>query len=317
MKSPLFIQALVVALAVACASPAHGQRTRDLPGRVIDVATRQGVSDAVLRLVGTRVSAVTEDDGSFVLEEVPEGRWTLRVAHLAYGVHDHGITILPDQAMEVEIRLAAEAIELEPVIVETMTQRERAERGQGSSLHVVERPEIERAIGTSKHLGDLIVQTIPGVKMRQANNLAGTEVCLEFRGAASISLLQTRACSSPMVFLDGVPVSDPRYLYGTVGLQNIERIQLVPPGEAGARYGTGSLYGVILIDTRPPGGAFSDPRPRPAVPLPAPRLAFDWSQDPEGHDLLLTVAGAFLGNAIGLAAGIAVARQCIDIDDMD
>ncbi len=288
-----------------------------MPGRVVDEATRQGVSGAVLRIVDTEVFAVTKQDGSFVLEAVPEGSWALRVEHLAYGVHDHDINVPADQAMELEIRIASEAIELEPVIVETETQRQRVQRGQGSSLHVVERPQIERALGVSRHLGDLIVQTVPGVKMRQSNNLAGTEVCLEFRGAASISLMQTRACSSPMVLLDGVPVSDPRYLYGSVGLQNIERIQVIPPGEAGARYGTGSLYGVILIETRPPGRGLSDPRERPVIPLSAPRLTFDWGQDPEGHDLLKTVAGAFLGNAVGLVAGLAVARQCIDIDAKD
>ncbi len=317
MKRTRLCPTVLLALACALATPLQGQRTRDLPGQVVDVATRQGVSGAVLRILGTSVTAVTREDGRFVLLAAPEGHWTLRVEHLAYGVHDHDVTLPADQAMELEIRIASEAIELEPIVVETETQRERMERGQGSSRHVVERAQIERALGTSKHLGDLIVQTVPGVKMRQANNLAGTEVCLEFRGAASISLLQTHACSSPMVLLDGVPVSDPRYLYGTFGLQNIERIQVIPPGEAGARYGTGSLYGVILIDTRPPGNSTTTRAPGdlPMTSLPAPRLAFDWSQDPAGHDTFRTVAGAFVGNALGLVAGLAVARRCIDIDE--
>jgi hypothetical protein len=121
-----------------------------------------------------------------------------------------------------------------------------------------------------------------------------------------------------MVLLDGVPVSDPNYLYGTVGLSNIERIQVIPPGEAGARYGTGSLYGVILIETRPPGSS----RPagdHPVVPLglERSRMTFDWSEDPQGHPLGRAILGAAVGNSLGLVAGVAVGRRCIGVDDKD
>ena len=223
----------------------------------------------------------------------------------------------PGQTVEIQVRLATEAIELEALVVEAETTRTRAERAQGSSLHVVDRRQIERALGTSKHLGDLIRQTIPGIRLRQTNNLAGTDVCLEFRAAATISLLATRPCSHPMVLLDGVPVSDPNFLYGTVGLSNIERIQVIPPGEAGARYGTGSLYGVILIDTRPPGSQRpAEERPVAAYPLRG-RAAFDWSQDPAGHPLPRAAAGAILGNTLGLAAGAALGQRCVGVDDKD
>jgi len=202
-------------------------------------------------------------------------------------------------------------------VVDVETRRARSERTQGFSLHAVERRQIEAALGTSRHLGDLIRQTVPGIRMRQTNNLAGTDVCLEFRDAATISLLQTRACNHPMVVVDGVPVANPHQLYGTIGLSNIDRIQVIPPAEAGARYGTGSLYGVLLIETRSPGTDRTG-ESRPFTPAELRRKsAFDWSQDPAGHPLLRTSAGAFLGNAAGLAAGIAVGRRCIGVDARD
>jgi hypothetical protein len=240
------------------------------------------------------------------------------VDHVAYGTREHEFSVTAGMSVRLEVRLAEEAIELEPLVVETQTTRQRAQRAQGSSLNLVERPEIERALGTSKHLGDLIRQTIPGIRLRQTNNLAGTDVCLEFRAAATISLVNRRPCNHPMVLLDGVVVSDPNYLYGTIGLANVERIQVIPPGEAGARYGTGSLYGVILIDTRPPGSTgLMDDRPmRPPVLRPS-RVSFDWTQDPDGHPVARAGTGAFLGNALGLAAGIALGQRCIAVDDKD
>ena len=283
----------------------------------MDVATGQGIADVVLRVEGTDVSAATDRAGEFMLRGIPPGAWTLRVEHVAYGTHRHELLVSPEQHLQLRIRLTAQAIELEPLVVESQTARARSERAQGSSLNVVERPAIERALGTSKHMGDLIRQTVPGIRLRQTNNLSGTDICLEFRGAASISLVKRSACAHPMVLLDGVPVSDPNYLYGSVGLSNIERIQVIPPGEAGARYGTGSLYGVILIETRPPGGSLPA-ADRPVFGLePRQRRTFDWARDPQGHPLGRAIAGAVVGNSLGLAAGIALGRQCVGVDDRD
>ena len=61
-----------------------------------------------------------------------------------------------------------------------------------------------------------------------------------------------RPCEHPKVYLDGVPVSSPDQLYGMLSLHTIEQLEVIPPGEAGARFGTGSLYGVILITTQRP-----------------------------------------------------------------
>ncbi|HSG10086.1 MAG TPA: carboxypeptidase regulatory-like domain-containing protein [Longimicrobiales bacterium] len=316
---PFRFPAFVLGLAVWCLPTSTGaQQTVDVPGSVIDVSTGQGIPDVVLRVQDTDVSAATDETGRFVLRGIPVGQWILRVDHLAYGTHRHEIAVDAGQLVELQIRLAAEAIELEPLIVEAQTSRQRAERAQGSSLNVVERPAIERALGTSKHMGDLIRQTVPGIRLRQTNNLAGTDICLEFRGAATISLVKRSACAHPMVLLDGVPVSDPNYLYGAVGLPNIERIRVIPPGEAGARYGTGSLYGVILIETRPPGRS-GTPEDRPVVPLGLERgrMTFDWSQEPEGHPLGRAILGASLGNSLGLLAGVAAGQRCIGIDDKD
>jgi hypothetical protein len=304
----------LILLALGPPRSAKGQEPVDVSGVVIDVATGEPIGDVVLRLLGSDVSAATDEEGRFVLRGVVPGRWTLQVTHLAYGSHEHVIAVESGQRIELQVRLAAEAIELDPLVVEARSTREQAERAQGSSLHVVTRPEIERAIGTSKHLGDLIRQTVPGLKVRQGNNLAGTDVCLEFRAAATISLLETRPCNHPMVFLDGVPVSEPNYLYGSLPLQTIERIQVIPPGEAGARYGTGSLYGVLLIETRSPRAARTGDD-RAYAPLHTGRRTFDWSTDPAGHNLTRTLTGAMIGNGVGLALGLALGRQCIQVDD--
>lgn len=306
------VAAVVVALVLVASPELRAQDTQDVTGIVIDVEDRAGIADAILRVTGTSVSAASDSLGRFVLRDVPNGDWTLVVVHIAYGSHEHRISMEPGVSVALEVRLAQEAIELAPLVVDAETTVERQARTTGASFWEVTRPEIERAIGTSRHMGDLIRQTVPGIKLRQSTSLNGSDVCMEFRSAASISIVNARPCAHPMVLVDGVRINDPNYLYGSIGLSNLERIEVIPPGSAGARYGTGSLYGVILIETARPGLPGAERSRLP--PLTAPRrMTFDWEQDPSGHSTGWAIAGAVLGNALGLAAGVAIARQCISI----
>lgn len=276
-------------------------------GRVIDLETGEPIGAVLLTIQGLETSTTTNQDGRFSLDSVPEGIHVLVLDHLVYGTHRHFLNLAAGEPLQVEIRLTPEAIELEPLLVQTRTSRQAAARASGASVHVVNRDQIERAMGTSRHLGDLIAQTVPGMRITAANSLTG-RVCLEFRAAATLSLIGP-GCRSPQVFLDGVPMMNPDALYELISLPTIERLEVIPPGEAGARYGTGSLYGVLLIETRTPGIPRGDSPTFVRVVQKGSRT-FDWSQDAFGHHSIRSAAGAVLGNAVGLAAGLAVASRC-------
>lgn len=307
------VLAVFAVLATGGAAGAQEVDGVDIPGIALDVDSRTGIADVILRVVGTTISAATDEDGLFVLRDVPPGRWTLRVEHLRYGSTEHEIAVEVGVRVQLRIRLAEEAIELEPLVVEADPADTPRRRARGSSFWEVTREEIERALGTSRHMGDLIRQTVPGIKLRQAANLSQTDICLEFRAAASISIVNTRACNHPAVYLDGVLVTNPQFLYGSVGLHNLERIEVIPPGEAGARYGTGSLYGVILLETQRPGRR-ADPTDPELYEVRAGPRTFDWEQDPAGPRTGRTLLGALAGNAVGLGLGVAVGRRCIGVD---
>ena len=215
-----------------------------------------------------------------------------------------------------QVSLSLEAIELEAIEVVGQTTAQQTRRARGASQWVVDREEIVAAMGVSRHLGDLVRQTIPGIRLRQNNSTSGSDVCIEFRAAATLSIVNSAPCNSPLVYLDGIPTGDPTLLYGSLPLETLEEIEMLPPGEAGARYGTGSQYGVMLITTNRPGvnrnagGRFGNPVDRSLG-------NFNWDQDPAGHNTKRALLSAFVGSAAGLALGITAAQECIGIDEKD
>lgn len=311
--APLAAAAWFLLLAVG---PLGAQTPRELPGRVVDRDTGRGIGDVTFRVEGTDVSAVSGSDGRFVLRGLATGQWTLRVQHLGYGIHTHPLAVVAGEDAELLVRLAPQAIELEALLVEVEGAEQREARADGSTTLVVDRAEIERNMAAARHLGDFLRHNVPGIRIRQPNRFEDSDVCVEFRASGTSSLVRAAGgCNHPMVILDGVPIGNPQALYGSLGLQNIERLQVIPPGAAGARYGTGSLFGVLLIDTRPPGSEGVRRRPAGAPIDLQRRSAFDWSTDPAGHPFARSTAGAFLGNALGLAAGVAIGGRCIGVND--
>jgi hemoglobin/transferrin/lactoferrin receptor protein len=65
-----------------------------LKGRVIDGTLRKGVSDATVTLVETMQKTMTEENGSFSIDRVVPGRYTLRIHHLAYGTLERAVFTL-------------------------------------------------------------------------------------------------------------------------------------------------------------------------------------------------------------------------------
>jgi hypothetical protein len=92
---------------------------------------------------------------------------------------------------------------------------------------------------------------------------------------------------------------------------DIERLEMVPPAEAGVRFGTGALWGALVIETRIPG--IREPGKEAFRIGPLTVEAFDWNQEPRGHNTWRTFAGALLGNAAGLAVGVPLASRCIEV----
>jgi hypothetical protein len=91
-------------------------------------------------------------------------------------------------------------------------------------------------------------------------------------------------------------------------LRDIERLELLSPGEAGARYGSDAALGVLLIDSRTGLRPVRDVVAKPPIP------AFDWSLESRPYAWARVVGSAALANVVGLGVGLAMADWCLRID---
>ena len=302
---------LGLALLLLLASPLSGQDLATVSGRLFDRQTQAAVAGAVIEVDGTTYSAVSNEDGIFRLRGLPGGVYRLRVTHVAYGTHDQTLNVPEGSEVAVRVALSQEAIELEPVVVESESQRERRNRARGVRINELTVDEIEELIPTSRNLADILQQSIPSLRS-VPSSLANGRNCIEFRSPATIRHISR--CRSPLTMLDGVRMYDPPLLFSTIDLNTIHRIELIPPAEAGAEYGSDSSFGVLLIETK----TFATERAREQTadgPIPGELGGrWDWELEGSNHPTAKVFLYSFLGNAAGLALGLAAADQCVDFD---
>ena len=296
---------LLGATAFPLSAQDRGEGQARLPGivsgRVVDQSSGTPISDVRIRVEDTAIEALSDERGMFRLAEVPSGQQRLLLTHLAYGEHARLVLVPEADRLIVEARISTQAIELAPLLVETLTDVDRRQATTGAQVNEIERPALDLAHRTGRNLGDLLRQEIPGASVRQGW-FGGA--CVEFRGARSMG----GRCREMTVFMDGVRIANPGLLLATLSPNDVESMEVLSPAEAGARYGSISGNGVLLIETRRP------PRPGargPDLPGSAEATLFDWSEESSPYAWKKTMATSFLANAIGVGTGLALAHQCL------
>ena len=124
---PLLLLALLLLSAAAGA-----QHTVSVLGKVIDAKTQEPLSGAVATLQGSGQAALTNTDGIFVLERVPEGEQMLDVSYTGYIPQNFSLGITGGRALDLGIITLEEDITTEQQLgLITLTESDLAD-GNGS-----------------------------------------------------------------------------------------------------------------------------------------------------------------------------------------
>ena len=234
-------------LGVLWVEPLHAQATKGtIRGRITDEATHQALSGVVVTL-GHR-SALTQNDGRYVVAGVPAGADSLRARLLGYAPVGQLVEVVAGLTLDVDLAMTARAVSLAEVVVVGYGQQSAGNVTGAVSKVSAEEFNTGRIISPAL----LIQSKVPGVQVVD-NNEPGGGLSIRIRGTTSVN-----ASSEPLYVIDGTPVgsgaggglSIGRDPLASLNPDEIESITVLRDASAAAIYGANAANGVVLISTK-------------------------------------------------------------------
>ncbi len=220
-------------LVIACS--AHGEEGVTISGKIINERS-EGISDAYVYLLNTNFVALSDEQGNFIINNVPTGEYTISVTAIGYASVSEKLFATKQFNHPLIFHLADAGKQLGEVVVTAQKQEENAR--QVLSLSVLSEKEIDQyRLWESKDMTAIIPNLFA------ANPGDGRNV-ISIRGITSTSY-------DPAVttYIDGVS----QFTLDTYipELFDISRIEVLR-GPQGTLYGRNAMGGVINIITKQP-----------------------------------------------------------------
>ena len=204
--------------------------------RITGKITDQGgapVIGAAVMVQGTTNGAVTEADGSFVLNNVP-ANGTLEVSCLGYQTET--VAVSGRNVINVTMLEDTEMVE-ETVVIGYAVQRKSDVTGAVASIKT---EELENRM--TEGLGEALMGKAAGVMILSSSGAPGAGTSIRVRGYSSNS----SGSSNPLYIVDGMKVSNINY----IDTHNVESIEVLKDAASAAIYGAEAGNGVVLITTK-------------------------------------------------------------------
>lgn len=223
-----------------------------LVGYVRDYVSGDAVPGATVSVAGTTSSTLTDASGRFLLDDLPPGRHLVSTDHLAYEERTDSVTIFSQETVDIEVRMATEALEVEGLVVTARTRFGRTSlAGDDKRVDFIGREEIEAVLPRITATPDLLrTMNTPGLRIRevyQMDELTGVMVpgiCIEIRRSGG------EGCRPAAVALNNVIVPYPDQVLRDLDPNIIDRIEILSPVDAQFQFGSVAGNGAVLIFTR-------------------------------------------------------------------
>ncbi len=215
--------------------------TGSLEGRVTNEDNRS-LSHAHIAFPDLNKGAITRSDGTFRLDNIPEGEYRVVISHVGYESVKKSITIRADAHAEIPVELVAsnEMPQLEIV----GSSPDRLARIPGSAS-VVTAERLERAdpMSTTE-----VLRRIPGIHTVDHEGV-GLRANIGIRG------LDPDRSRNVLVLEDGIPVALAPYgepeMYYTPSINRMESVEVIK-GSGSIKFGPQTVGGVINFITPDP-----------------------------------------------------------------
>ena len=225
-KLMLFLAMLCMSIGLATA-----QNLR-VTGTVVSAEDGEAVVGAVVRVKGTQIATTTNNQGAYVLNNVPRTAKTL-VVTVAGMVSSE----LPVNNV-VNFKLSLMATDLDEAMVVAYGTAKRSTFTGSAAVIKAEKLE-DRLVS---NVTNAISGTVAGVQTFNANGQPGTGSTIRIRGIGSLN-----GSNNPLYVVDGIPFDGD---ISTINPQDIESMTVQKDAAAAALYGARGANGVIMITTK-------------------------------------------------------------------
>lgn len=219
-----------------------GQGT--LRGRVIDAGSGQPLVAAAV-VVDRGMGSYSDQDGTYTIDRLTEGRHELNVSLLGYQPFKTWFKIAGGDTLFIETLLYVSYINAGEVVV-TASRTEDLLADIPSRVNVIGAPVVR---ATPALTTDDFLATVPGINVSRSFGIFSHKANVTMRG------LSGKEQARVLVMIDGIPVNKAdggSVNWNLLDPEMIERIEVVK-GPVSAVYGSNAMGGAVNIITRKPG----------------------------------------------------------------
>jgi TonB-dependent SusC/RagA subfamily outer membrane receptor len=230
--------------------------TGTIRGKVTEASSGRGLAEAQIQVVGTRVGALSQTSGEYVLTAVPVGARVVQIRRIGFQPVNKTVQVLAGGTATVDVALSVSAINLSEVVV-TGTASPTEKRRVGTSIATVDSTIVSKAQAVT--VDQALQGKIAGAQISQnSGGPGGGGISVRLRGTNSFI-----AGSDPLYIIDGVIVdngsaqladlggrSNPQNRLADINPNDIDRIEIIRGAAAAALYGSRANNGVVQIFTK-------------------------------------------------------------------
>ncbi len=214
-----------------------------IEGYITDTKSGEPLIGANIMLTETSLGSASDENGAYIIKNIPIGNYTLKAMFIGYETLDKEIRVEGDQAYIIDITLKPSAIELQETKVSAEKRKEKV-TGAPASMEIVTSRDIKGK--TTTNMGAYL----KGLKGIDFTSSGINNYSISVRGFNSsfntrlLTLSDGRVANIPALRVIN---------YSTIpqSMDDVDKIEVVL-GPATALYGANAHSGVVNIISKPP-----------------------------------------------------------------